>query len=188
MTERSWTVGLSLTEAARRWPDRPALTMGVRSATYTELLDEASAFARGLSGLGIKRGDKVGTLLHNRWECVVAFYASSLLGATLVPFNARYRVDELQFVVGHSDIVGLLTASHESIPLDLSRVLTAAFPVLANWSADRPLDIAEAPMLRWVADLSGRPKSGWISSEDIAAAAAEVSSNTVSDEIGETTP
>lgn len=175
MHQPGLTVAQTLAEAERRWPDRPALILGGRKASYSELAAQARHLARGLIGLGIGRGDKVGTLMHNCWESVVLFYAASLIGAVLVPFNARYRTDELGFVLAFSDVAALFVTPHGREHADLRKLVVETFPELASWRAGAPLDVAAAPSLRWVADLGPAEGESWVSTTRLAAAAATVS-------------
>ena len=53
------TVAGSFLHAARTWPDRDALVIGARRATYQHLLDQCVLRARGLLASGVARGDNV---------------------------------------------------------------------------------------------------------------------------------
>ncbi|CAH1663851.1 MULTISPECIES: AMP-binding protein [unclassified Chelatococcus] len=179
MTDSPLTVGASLFRAAGLWPDRTALIIAGRQASYRGLLDEASLCARGLAGLGVKPGDRIGTLMHNCWESVILFYGASLIGAGLLPFNARYRGDELSFTVGFSDVVGLFTTAHGREHVELPELLQDTYPILREWKAGEPLKIAEAPSLRFVANLADPEEERWVTEKHLAEAAQRVSAETV---------
>ena len=49
--------------------------------TYRGLVDEAERFARALQAMGVKKGDRVGLVLPNCPQFVIAFYAIQRLGA-----------------------------------------------------------------------------------------------------------
>ena len=92
-------------------PARPAATAltfheggARRSITYTELADEVRAVARGLVGLGVSPGDRVGILSTTRAEWVVADLASLAVGATVVPIYQTNAPEECQHVIQDSSM------------------------------------------------------------------------------------
>ncbi|HJV05608.1 MAG TPA: AMP-binding protein, partial [Actinomycetota bacterium] len=88
-----------LEESARNHPDCPAVAFPVapmaRRLTYRQLKDEAERFARALRSLGIEKGDRVGLVLPNSPQYVVAFYALQRLGAVPVGNNPLYTQREM---------------------------------------------------------------------------------------------
>ena len=57
----------------------------------------------------MKPRDHVGILMHTCPEFVEVFFAAALCGAVVVPINARYRPQELAYVIENGDIVTLVT-------------------------------------------------------------------------------
>jgi long-chain acyl-CoA synthetase len=88
-----------LEESARNHPDSPAVAFPVapmaRRLTYRQLKEEAERFARALRSLGIEKGDRVGLVLPNSPQYVVAFYALQRLGAVPVGNNPLYTQREM---------------------------------------------------------------------------------------------
>jgi long-chain acyl-CoA synthetase len=88
-----------LEESARDHPDAPAVAFPVapmaRKLTYRQLKEEAERFARALRSLGIGKGDRVGLVLPNSPQYVVAFYALQRLGAVPVGNNPLYTQREM---------------------------------------------------------------------------------------------
>lgn len=62
----------------------------------------ASAFAAELRASGIVKGDRVAIAMRNLAEWVPAFYGAMLCGAIVVPLNAWWLGDELDFVLRDS--------------------------------------------------------------------------------------
>jgi len=58
--------------------------------------------ARSLADLGVERGDRVALVSANVPEWVITFWAVAILGATLVPLNAWWKAEELDFGLGDS--------------------------------------------------------------------------------------
>jgi len=98
------TIGANLERTAARFGEHEALVsvhQGIR-LTYAELDAEVDLLARGLLGLGVGAGDRVGIWSPNRAEWVLVQYATAKLGAILVNVNPAYRTSELEFVVRQS--------------------------------------------------------------------------------------
>ena len=104
------TIGENLRRTVGRHGDRDAIVVcsqGVR-LTYRRLWDATTAAARGLMALGVRPGDRVGIWASNRWEWVVAQYATGRIGAILVTVNPAYLADELGYVLHHAGVSVLL--------------------------------------------------------------------------------
>jgi long-chain acyl-CoA synthetase len=87
-----------LEEAAERFPERPALAWAVpggKTLTYRQLREEAERFSAALTNLGVGRGDRVGLLLPNCPQYVIAYYAIVRIGAVIVGNNPLYTRREL---------------------------------------------------------------------------------------------
>ncbi|MFF1719771.1 class I adenylate-forming enzyme family protein [Streptomyces sviceus] len=69
------------------FPDRTALVDARRSVTWAELHDRVDRLAHGLSGRGIRRGDRVAVLSLDRVEVLETYFALARLGALFVPLN-----------------------------------------------------------------------------------------------------
>ena len=93
-------------------PDREALVVrhqGVRWS-YTELDAEIDRLARALLASGLAVGDRVALWAPNRYEWVLAQYATARIGAIMVCINPAYRTHELEFALNQSGSVMLLAA------------------------------------------------------------------------------
>ena len=90
-----------LEDAARRFPDRPAIAFWLPGApmgktmSYRELLHSVEQWSRVLASLGISKGDRVGLVLPNSPHYVIAYYATLRLGAIVVGNNPLYTEREL---------------------------------------------------------------------------------------------
>jgi long-chain acyl-CoA synthetase len=103
------TMPAVLTRTAGRFPDRDALIfMGTR-ITYRELEGLVNRFARALTALGVKRGDKVAMILPNIPQIVIAEYAVFRIGGVNVMNNPLYTEKELTYQLNDSDSTVLVT-------------------------------------------------------------------------------
>ncbi len=106
------TIGESLRRAVEKWPARDALVVSHQNyrATYRELWEQVDLVARGLLGLGVKKGDRVGIWAPNRFEWVLVQFATARLGVVLVNVNPAYRASELRYALDQSGVSLLLMA------------------------------------------------------------------------------
>jgi hypothetical protein len=104
------TIGENLRAAVERFPEREALVVRSQNyrATYRQLWDETTRLARSFLALGVRPGDRVGIWATNRFEWVVAQYASARAGAILVNINPSYLAAELEYALCKSGVSVLL--------------------------------------------------------------------------------
>ena len=84
-----------LEDAARDFPHAPALHFEGRTISYAQLHQQARRFSGVLAGLGVGRGTRVGLILPNCPQAVVALFGALRLGATVVQNNPLYTEREL---------------------------------------------------------------------------------------------
>jgi fatty-acyl-CoA synthase len=98
------TIGQALADSVARRGESDALIsrhQGIR-LSYRQLQENAQRTARGLWGLGIRPGDRLGVWACNCVEWVYLQIASALAGAVLVNVNPAYRSHELRYVLRKS--------------------------------------------------------------------------------------
>ena len=144
------TVVESLERAAQTHGARPAIVIGQDRLTHAQVLHEAQRYARALAGQGIGAGDHVGILMPNCVQYLLLFYGCALIGARAVHFNARYRREELRYVLADSDVKVLFTSALEREFTDFAAMLSDLYPALQTWRYGQSLKIDAAPMLRGV--------------------------------------
>jgi long-chain acyl-CoA synthetase len=91
-----------LRSAAAGFPDKPALAFFGARMTYAKLLSEVERFSAVLAGLGVRQGDRVGMILPNCPEYVIAFFACQWIGAVAVGNNPLYTERELEHQITDS--------------------------------------------------------------------------------------
>lgn len=112
---------------ARRNPSGLAVVDDRSRATHAELSARAHALARGLIGLGVRPGDRVGVLTGNSVFGMEALLGAALAGAVFVPFNWRWATEELvlgvnltkpRVVLVEAGFVDAYEAAIESVDLE----------------------------------------------------------------------
>ncbi len=96
------TIAEAFRITVERNPDRVAVRTRDDSVSLTwgELRDRVDAFAGGLAGLGVGRGDTVAIMLTNRPEFHLADLAAMTLGATPFSIYATSTPEQIAYVVG----------------------------------------------------------------------------------------
>ncbi|MBA4601686.1 AMP-binding protein [Thermoactinomyces mirandus] len=84
-----------LIDAANDYPNREALVFLGKSMTYRQLMNDVYRFARALRRLGVGQGERVGIMLPNSPQAVIANFASLFVGAIVVQINPLYMRKEL---------------------------------------------------------------------------------------------
>jgi long-chain acyl-CoA synthetase len=93
-----------LDDAARDFPHAPALHFEGRTTSYAQLADQAWRLATALAGLGVGKGTRVGLILPNCPQAVIALFATLRLGATVVQNNPLYTERELAHQLGDAGV------------------------------------------------------------------------------------
>jgi fatty-acyl-CoA synthase len=132
--DRRWIAPTTLGDLVDRYaaehPRDEALVFPDGRATFAELAAMAQRYSRRLLGLGVGRGDRVGTLLPASLDLVAALIGAAKIGAVAVPVNARFRAVELRQIVLHSGMRVLLTTG-DSLPV-VGEALAEGAPELAH--------------------------------------------------------
>ncbi len=92
----------ALHRALQQRPSDTAIICGDYSLTWTEFSLRAARLAAGLTSLGLRAGDRVAMLAHNRPEYFEFYYAVPWSGGVVVPLNHRLAVAELAHILNDS--------------------------------------------------------------------------------------
>lgn len=95
-------LGLTLTQAALKWPDKIGLVFEGRRWTFRQWNREVNKAAHAFASRGIGRGDRVAFLTWNLPEQVTGFYGLMKIGAVPVPINYRLAPNEVKYIVNDS--------------------------------------------------------------------------------------
>jgi fatty-acyl-CoA synthase len=144
------TIGVNFDATVRAFGDREALVEGAtgRRWTYASLAKDVDSVARGLIGMGISKGDRVGIWAPNCAEWTIVQYATAKIGAILVNINPAYRVRELEFVLNQSG-TRLLIAAESHKTSDYAAMITEVRPRCAELA-----DVVLLESAQWSALLS----------------------------------
>ena len=94
-----------LNRARTAFPDKEIITRtekGSHRYTYRDMAARVNRLCNALSGLGVRKGDRVGTFGWNTYRHLEAYFASPVMGAVNHTINIRLFPDDLVYIVNHA--------------------------------------------------------------------------------------
>lgn len=152
------TLGDLVAQSAERWSHDALVTQRQR-ATYPQLELLVDEYARAFLALGVQRNDKIGILMSQDLDYLVALLAVVRIGGVAVPVNARFKSTELRHVIESSDMSVLMLSAGSDAHVNYASLLTEAFPLLETFSSIS-LHLPTAPRLRHIV-LYDSPPTNW---------------------------
>jgi fatty-acyl-CoA synthase len=83
--------------------------VGLVKYTYADFCDRTARLAAALAKLGVKQGDRVGTLAWNSHRHLEVYFAAPLMGAVLHTVNLRLSAQDITYIVNHAEDQVLIT-------------------------------------------------------------------------------
>jgi dicarboxylate--CoA ligase PimA len=117
-------------ETQARFATRPCVDFLGKRFTYLEIATLVDRAAKGLQGLGVGKGTKVGLCLPNTPYFIVCYYAILKIGATVVNYNPLYVEQELEHQVEDSQTDIMVT-------LDLGQIYPKVAALLSRTRLQR---------------------------------------------------
>jgi len=105
----SLNLATMLRETALARPDKVAVILDQFRLDYKALDALSNQVAGSLQAAGVRRGDRIGLMLPNVPQFVIAYYGILKAGAVVVPMNVLLRAPEVAFYVGNSEATALIT-------------------------------------------------------------------------------
>ena len=142
--------------------------VAVRSTEQADIplseLDHRSAdLARALLLAGYGKGSRIGLLIGNGADWIVAWLATQRIGAVAVFISTLFAEQELRHALRHAD-VQLLLVEPAFLHHDYLARLEAAFPDLASQDGGAPVLMDEAPFLRAIwTNVPAKPR--WVATD-----------------------
>ncbi|MER7491187.1 class I adenylate-forming enzyme family protein [Streptomyces pharetrae] len=112
-------------EAARRWPQRTAVSTNDESLTHGEVAAASLRAAEWLRGLGVRRGDRVMMVGPSTVRVPVLLYAASRVGAPFSLLHQQTRGRALIHVLDDAEPTLLVADSQEALALAAERGIRA---------------------------------------------------------------
>ncbi|MEU8378333.1 amino acid adenylation domain-containing protein [Streptosporangium sp. NPDC048865] len=155
----------SLVEAqVARTPDAPAVVTAAGTLTYAELDERATALARWLRGIGVRRGGPVAVCAERSAELVVGLLAVLKAGGAYVPLDPEYPPSRLAFMLADSGARVMLTQRHLRDLLPEGAVKPVLLDAPETWGPQPPgtplpaVGPDDAAYVIYTSGSTGRPK------------------------------
>ena len=137
-----------LDDSAEAYPGQTAVEYLGNRIKYHELKNYVDRFANALFSLGVKKGDKVATILPNCPQYIIADFAISKCGAALVPCSTLHRVRDLEYEIGESGAETVI-CSEEALSLvnsikDKTKLRNIIVTSPLDYSAQQP-EVRQVP-------------------------------------------
>ncbi len=118
-------VTVMLDRTVQKLSAQPAFDFMGQVTSWGDIGDQVNRMAKGLQGLGVKKGTRVGLFLPNCTYFLIAYYAVLKAGGTVVNFNPLYAPKELIHQIKDSQTELMVT-------LDLSLLYGKLFDIRAE--------------------------------------------------------
>ncbi len=92
-------------------PNKPVIFIDKEKTTNLQFLKKVDAFARFLEIAGIKKGDRVALITPNCEEFVITVFATTKLGAIIVPLNNMLKAAEYEYILNDCEAKVLVTSN-----------------------------------------------------------------------------
>jgi len=196
------TLPAALRRTAAAHPDAVAYIDGERTFSFADTEASSRRLATALLAAGLRAGDRIALLSHNRIEWLQLFFAATRVGIAVVALSPRYRDAEIEYMLADSqakavftvaqaedfDFLAMFEGMRPRLP-SLRQVQVMDGPAFAAMAAhgsdDARIDAAAAAldpqdlaMVIYTSGTTGRPKGCALSHASLLASASAQASHT----------
>ncbi len=179
-----------LREHAQNRPKATAYFIDDKKINFSRMLLKVDTFARFLEFLGLHKGERIGLVMANSLEFIIAFLAAQKLGAVPVPINNFLKEDEIVYILNDCEAKFLVASAKYSKELQnifaktgvkkiiwegeyngLDENNIAFSEILANLESHekitQPVDIDDIATIIYTSGTTGKPKGAMLSYRNI---------------------
>ncbi|MCA3435828.1 MAG: AMP-binding protein [Rhodobacter sp.] len=155
-------IGALVRRAAIHHGPLACLTEGGRTLSYADFDAATDRLGNALLARGLVPGDRVGVLLHNSIECIIAYYALAKAGLVRVGMNTREALAEQNYKLADSESRAVIHGGVEGLEPEIQIGWDELCAMIAGGedapcAVDRALD---APYrLGYTGGTTGKPKA-----------------------------
>jgi long-chain acyl-CoA synthetase len=96
------TLGDMLTRNAHKFPKKTALVSEEARFNFTSLNDQVNRLANALIRKGLKKGDRIGVLVHNCHQFIEIYFAAAKTDGIFCPYNNHLKQWEIKDLIVYS--------------------------------------------------------------------------------------
>jgi long-chain acyl-CoA synthetase len=96
------TIGDLAVRNANKFPDKTAVVSEERTMTFRQLNQRVNRLANTLVARGLKKGDRIGVLVHNGHQFIELWFAAAKTGAIFCPYNSHLKAAEINDLIVYS--------------------------------------------------------------------------------------
>ena len=155
-------IGSLIRRAALYFGDATCLTEGSRDVSFHEFDRLTDVIGNALLARGLTPGDRVGVLLPNSIECLVAYYALAKAGLVRVGLNTRETLENHRYKLADSGSRAVIHDDIEGVDLEIT-IGCAEFAAMFQHHDQRPCAVdraLDAPLrLGYTGGTTGKAKA-----------------------------
>ncbi len=155
----------TLCQAARQWPDRPAIIDSAGGLDYQSLWREVEALRAELGRLDVRPGQGIGVWARNGRALVIGALAALGCGAVVMPIHHQIKADELAEMLARAPLCAILDDGFRMNPagkttrsLTLSGRARLHFTRLHTQQAPLASEFENAAFVRFTSGTTGAAK------------------------------
>lgn len=95
-------VGDLLFKNANKFPQKIGVVSQGLSMNYQVLNERVNHLANALIKRGLKKGDRIGVLVHNCYQFIEIYFAAAKTGGIFCPYNSHFKGRELKYIINYS--------------------------------------------------------------------------------------
>ncbi len=95
-------IGDMLTRNANKFPEKPAIISDEVNLNYRKFNERVNGLANYLITTGLKKGDRIGVLVHNSHQFMELYFAAAKAGGIFCPYNNHLKKTELKDIIDYS--------------------------------------------------------------------------------------
>jgi acyl-CoA synthetase (AMP-forming)/AMP-acid ligase II len=155
-------IGSLIRRAALYFGDATCLTEGSRDVSFRQFDRLTDIIGNALLARGLIPGDRVGVLLPNSVECLVAYYALAKAGLVRVGLNTRETLDNHRYKLADSGSRAVIHDDIDGLETEI-QIGSAEFAAMFNHHDDSPCAVdraLDAPLrLGYTGGTTGKAKA-----------------------------